>query len=366
MFGSALAAEGIFAFFLESGFLAVLVFGWDKVSPRVHFGATCLVALDAVFSSVWIVAANSWMQTPAGFHIVGDGLAARAEITEFWAMVFNPSSLHRLGHVLIGCYIQGAFFVMSIAAFYLIRDRHVEFAQKSFTLALGLATVMGLAALVSGDLQARKVAATQPAKFAALEKLYATTDGPTPLTVAGVTIPGGLSFLVHGNFQEPVTGLDQFPREDWPPVTLTSLAFRSMVALGLMMIGLTALAWVFYKRGTLFTNRALLWVFVWAVPLPILANQLGWIAAEVGRQPWIVYGLLRTSDALLKAVRAEQVLGSIIMFTVIYALLLLVWLYILDHKIKQGPDEVTPAAATTAAGLLDAAARRAQLTKEDR
>src|SRR5438552_3145319 len=158
VFGSALAAEGIFAFFLESGFLAVLVFGWDKVSPRVHFFATCMVALGALFSSVWIVVANSWQQTPAGFHIVGEGLRARAEIIDFWAMVFSPSSMQRLVHTVIGAYILGAFFVMSVSAYYILRGRHLDFARRSFTIALIVAAVMSLAEPISGDLQAKKVA----------------------------------------------------------------------------------------------------------------------------------------------------------------------------------------------------------------
>src|SRR3990172_1371646 len=145
VFGSALAAEGIFAFFLESGFLALLVFGWDKVKPRTHFISTIMVSLGSMFSAVWIVVANSWQQTPAGFHIVGEGLNARAEITDFWAMVFNPSSMHRLGHVLIGCFILGAFFVMSLSAYYVLRQRHVEMSKKMFDLALILGTVSSLA-----------------------------------------------------------------------------------------------------------------------------------------------------------------------------------------------------------------------------
>src|SRR5579862_9788048 len=150
VFGSALAAEGIFAFFLESGFLAVLVFGWDKVSPRIHFFSTCMVALGALFSSVWIVIANSWQQTPAGFHILGEGLRARAEITDFWAMVFSPSSMQRLVHTVIGAYILGAFFVMSIAAYYILKGRHLDFAKRSFTIALIVAAVMSLAEPISG------------------------------------------------------------------------------------------------------------------------------------------------------------------------------------------------------------------------
>ncbi|MCL4693535.1 MAG: cytochrome ubiquinol oxidase subunit I, partial [Candidatus Hydrogenedentes bacterium] len=162
VFGSALAAEGIFAFFLESGFLAVLVFGWNRVGPKMHFFSTCMVALGALFSSVWITVANSWQQTPAGYHIVGEGMDARAEILDFWAMVFNPSSVHRLTHVWIGCGILGGLFVMSVSAWYLLRGRHVSAAKKMFRPALWLVLIMSLIAPVSGHFQARMVAEHQP------------------------------------------------------------------------------------------------------------------------------------------------------------------------------------------------------------
>ncbi len=371
VFGSALAAEGIFAFFLESGFLAVLVFGWDRVSSRMHFFATCMVALGAFFSSIWIIVANSWQQTPAGFHIVGEGLLARAEITDFWAMVFNPSSMHRLTHTVIGAYILSAFFVMSISGYYILRGRHLDFAKRSFTIALLFGLVASLAAPISGHLQAQTVAVTQPSKLAAMEGHFVTGAGGAPLYLfghpdveqqrtRGLAAPGLLSWMIHGDATKPVTGLDQFPRSDWPPVAITFHAFHLMVWLGGLFIALTVVATFLRWRGRLFEQRWLLWVFVWVVPLPYVANQAGWVAAEVGRQPWVVYGLLRTSDALSKAVKAEQVLGSIIMFTVIYALLLAVFLFILDSKIKHGPDEVGPSPdKTTPAGLLQSAAQRA-------
>jgi cytochrome d ubiquinol oxidase subunit I len=372
VFGSALAAEGIFAFFLESGFLAVLVFGWDKVSARMHFFATCMVALGAFFSSIWIVVANSWQQTPAGFHIVGEGLRARAEITDFWEMVFNPSSVQRLTHVVIGAYILATFFVMSIAAYYVLRGRHLDFAKRSFSMALIVGAVMSLAALVSGDLQGKKVAVTQPAKLAAMEAHFKTVPGPASLYLFGVpdernqrvrhaiAVPGLLSFLVHGNFSDPVNGLDKIPHKNWPPVAWTFWSFHIMVWLGALFIVITMVASVLRWRGTLFEKRWLLWAFVFAVPLPYIANQVGWITAEVGRQPWVVYGLLRTSDALSKAVVAQQVLGSIIMFILVYALLFAVWVFVLDSKIKQGPDEIesVPSKTTTGA-ILHVAGHRA-------
>jgi cytochrome d ubiquinol oxidase subunit I len=370
VFGSALAAEGIFAFFLESGFLAVLVFGWDRVSPRTHFFAACMVALGAAFSAIWIVVANSWQQTPAGFHLVGEGANMRAEITDFWAMVFNPSSMHRLAHTLIGAYVLAAFFVMSICAFYVLKGKHLDFAKKSFTSALLLGTFMSLAALIQGDFQARKVAETQPAKLAAMEAHFKTSEKGTPLYVLGwpnekdetvkhgIKIPGMLSLMVYGDSSRPVKGLDQVPRGDWPPVLLTFLSFHVMVGIGVASIALTVLACYFRWRGTLFEKRWLMLLFVLAIPLPYLANQLGWVTAEVGRQPWIVYGLLRTSDGLSKAVSASQTLGSIVMFGVIYSLLFAVWIYVLNDKIHHGPDPVTPFQPTGAKGLADVAGYR--------
>src|SRR5512136_382282 len=190
VFGSALAAEGIFAFFLESGFLAVLVFGWDKVSARMHFIATLMVALGSIFSAIWIVVAISWQQTPAGFvirdFVTPAGIVKRAELTDFWKVVFNPSAMDRLVHVLIGAFILGSFFVLSISAYYLLKDRHIDFARKSFMTALVVAAVASVAMLVSGDSQGRVVARYQPAKLAAMEGLFKTTNAGAPIHVFGV------------------------------------------------------------------------------------------------------------------------------------------------------------------------------------
>jgi cytochrome bd ubiquinol oxidase subunit I len=370
VFGSALAAEGIFAFFLESGFLAVLVFGWDRVSPRVHFLSTVMVSLGSVFSAVWIVVANSWQQTPAGFHLVRSGSVVRAEITDFWAVVFSPSSMERLVHVLLGAFILGAFFVMSVSAYYLLRSRHPEFARRSFVIALVLGLVASLAEGISGDSQARLLATTQPAKLAAFEGLYRTEPGGTRLTLAGfpdsaaerlqgaIAIPKLLSLLVWGDPNRPVAGLDQVPRTDWPPVTIPFHAYHVMVGLGVLLLGLTLLGLFFLWRRRLFEQRWLLWVFVFAVVAAFAANQLGWVAAEVGRQPWVVYGLLRTSDGLSRAVGADAVLGSIAMFGIIYLLLFAVWVYVLNDKIQHGPEEAHEMpGATTALGLLETAGR---------
>jgi len=368
VFGSALAAEGIFAFFLESGFLAILVFGWDKVSPRMHFFSTVMVALGSIFSAIWIVVANSWQQTPAGFHVVGAGLNARAEITDFWALVFNPSSVDRLVHVILGSFILGALFVMSISAFYIIRKRHTEFAGKAFTIALVFGAFVSVAELVSGHFQANTVSRTQPAKLAAFEGHFKTTESGADMWIFGIPdegeervkygirIPGGLSFLLHEDFSTPVTALDRFPKEDRPPVVIPFYMYHLMVGLGFFFIALT-LAGLFFRfvKKDLFERRRLLWVFVFAVLGGYAANQAGWIAAEVGRQPWVVYGLLRTSDGISKAVVGEQVLISIIMFSFIYILLFAVWVFVMNGKIKHGPEEAAVSAGTGEGGFIGAA-----------
>jgi cytochrome bd ubiquinol oxidase subunit I len=354
IFGSALAAEGIFAFFLESGFLAVLVFGWDKVSKRMHFFATCMVALGAFFSSVWIIVASSWQHTPAGHHIVGEGALARAEIVDFWAMVFNPSTVVRLFHVVIGAYILSAFVVLSVSAFYVLRGRHEQLSRKAFRFVLPFALVCTVLAGVSGHLSADIVAHYQPAKLAAFEGIYHTKPGGTPMILAGVPdpngeelkyaigIPGGLSFLVHGNFHEPVQALDTIPRENWPPLVLPFITYRMMIGSGMALMGLAALGMFLQWRKVLFKQRWLLWIYVFAVVLPYIANQAGWVSAEVGRQPWIVYGLLRTTDGISKSVYADQVLASIIMFSLIYLLLFAVFVFVLNDKIQHGPEEPEP------------------------
>lgn len=372
IFGSALAAEGIFAFFLESGFLAVLVFGWDRVSPRTHFVSTCMVSLGSMFSAIWIVVANSWQQTPAGYHLVGEGLSRRAEVTDFWAVVFNPSTADRLIHVLIGAFILGGFFVMSVSAYYLLKRQHEEFARRSFRIAVPFATVFSIAALISGDHQARSVGFHQPSKLAAFEGHFKTRDAGTPLYLfgvpdereqrvrCGVAIPGLLSFLMYYHWDTPVRALDTYSPEDWPPVNPVFQTYHLMVALGVLFILLMVYASFLSWRGTLLRKRWLLWVFVFAVAGPMVANQFGWAAAEIGRQPWIVWGLLRTSDAASKAVSGPEVLTSIIMFGVIYLMLLLVWLFVMDRKIKAGPEAPHElAAAARQRGWFTVAAERA-------
>ena len=352
IFGSALAAEGIFAFALESGFLGVLLFGWNRVKPWVHFVSTLGVFLGSMFSAVWIVVANSWQQTPAGYHIVGKGFNARAEITDFWAMVFNPSSVERLLHVWLGAFLAGAFLVLSVHAYYLVKGKHIEISKTAFKIALYVATFFSLAQLATGHASAEGVAHNQPAKLAALEGhylesaaadlyLFGWVDNETK-EVTGVKLPGGLSFLLHQDWNAPVTGLDAFPKDEQPgQVNAVFQFYHIMIAIGMALIGLTVFGFIQLKRKKLFDQKWLLKAFIWAVLLPQIANQAGWFAAEMGRQPWVVYGLLRTDEAFSQAVSANQIWFSLILFFVIYLLLFVLFLYLLNKKIQNGPFDKT-------------------------
>jgi cytochrome bd ubiquinol oxidase subunit I len=350
VFGSALAAEGIFAFALESGFLGILLFGWNRVGPKVHFFSTVMVFLGSMFSAIWIVVANSWQQTPAGYHIVGEGMHARAEITDFWAMVFNPSSMDRLVHVWLGSFLAGTFLVLSVNAWYILKKRHLAIAKPAFKIALAVAIVCSLSQLLSGRSSAEGVAKNQPAKLAAMEGHYDSSAAADMFLLgwvdtkerktSGISIPGGLSFLTHGDFKTPVKGLNAFAENERPSQPNAVFQFyHLMIAIGMFLIALCLYAAWQWKRKKLFDKRWLMTVFVGAVLLPQVANQVGWFTAEMGRQPWVVYGLLRTSDALSKNVQANQVLFSLVLFTLVYATLFVLFLYLLNKKIKHGPEE---------------------------
>lgn len=362
IFGSALAAEGVFAFALESTFLGVLLFGWNKVSPKVHFFSTVMVTLGSMFSAIWIVVANSWQQTPAGYKIVGQGLEARAEITDFWAMVFNPSSVDRIMHVWIGAFLSGTFLVLSVHAYYILKNRYVEQSKKAFGLVLIIATVAALSQLFTGHSSANGVAVNQPAKLASFEGHYdslAVADmylfgwvNDQKQQVTGVKIPKGLTFLLHQDFTTPVKGLNAFNKNDRPgQVNFVFQTYHIMIMIGMALIGLTLFALFLWWKNKLFDKRWLMAVFGFSVLLPQIANQVGWYTAEVGRQPWVVYGLLRTSDALSENVKAGQVLFSLILFTFIYLVLFILFIYLLNKKIQHGLDFATPETAVTQTNL---------------
>jgi cytochrome d ubiquinol oxidase subunit I len=352
IFGAPLAAEGVFAFFLESGFLGLYLFGRQRVPKSVHWLSSLMVAVGATLSAFWIIVANSWQQTPAGFAVRN----GRAELIDFQAAVFNPSTVIRYLHTVDACLICGAFLVGGVSAYLILKGREADLARRSLKLALivgFLASCLELAPL--GHEHASQVARTQPAKLAAMEGLVRTTaeaplvvfavpdPGPPPALRLPVVIPGLLSWLAFGDAGATVVGMEAFAAEDLPPFLITFLSFHAMVMLGMAFIGMTGLGLVLLMLKRLPTSRWFLRLLVAAIPFPVLACELGWVTAEVGRQPWIVYPVpgvfegMRTSGAVSPTVSAGEILASIILFTLIYLLLLGVYLFLMWRKGSRGP-----------------------------
>lgn len=355
IFGSPLAAEALFAFFLESTFLGILVFGWNKVGPKMHLVSTICVSLGATLSAFWIIVANSWMQTPAGYKIVQETINGvttyKAIITNFWAMVFNPSTFERFSHVISASWLTGAFLVISVSAYYLLKKKYIDFSKKSLTIALIVATIASLLQLETGHNSAMVVVYHQPEKLATFEGHF--NEAPLDLyfigyldvqneRIIGLKWPGFLSFLIYGNFNSPVKGRNNFPKDNLPPLQLPFQSYHIMVAIGMAFIALTILTWFLYWRKKLFENKFFLKLLILSFALPHIANLCGWIAAEVGRQPWAVYGVLKTTDAIshTDVVTTGNVLFSLILFTVIYLILAILFIYLLIKKIKNGPEEL--------------------------
>jgi len=252
-------------------------------------------------------------------------------------------------HVWIGAFLAGAFMVLSINAWYIIKNKWLSIAKPAFKIALVVATVFSLSQLFVGSKSAEGVARNQPAKLAAMEGHF-DSSAKAPMYVIGwvnkqkqetrgLNIPGGLSFLISGDFNTPVKGLNSFKKDEQPSqVNAIFQFYHIMIAAGISMIALTLLACWYWKKGTLFNKKWLMYLFVWSVLLPQIANECGWFTAEMGRQPWVVYGLLKTSDALSKTVTANQVVFSLILFAVVYAFLLLLFLFLLNRKIQHGPE----------------------------
>ena len=350
IFGAPLAAEGIMAFFLESTFLGVMLFGWKRFTVKTVWFASLMVAVGSTLSAFWIIVANSWQQTPAGYHIVN----GRAELTDFWAAVFNPSTLPRYAHVTVGALLVGAIFMLGLSARYLLRRQHTAVATRSFRIALIFAAVAAVGQLFLGHWQAVRVWETQPSKLAAMEGLFETKTR-APISIFGVpdaqaekthlevTVPGVLSILLTGNIETEVKGLKEWPKDEWPPLKLTFFPYHLMFMLGTYFIMVTLLGVFLLWRNKLFDATWYHRLIFFTFPLVFVADHCGWIAAEVGRQPWIVWGLLRTSDAASPAVGVGQLAISLAVYILIYALLLGFWLFLLVRKLRHGPEPVEPA-----------------------
>jgi cytochrome bd ubiquinol oxidase subunit I len=349
VFGSVIGAEGFFAFLIEAGFLGILLFGWDRVSSRVHFLSTILVSLGAHFSAIWIVSANSWMQTPAGYRLVtGPDGTTYAQVTNWWEMFLNPSNLSHITHVLLSAWLSGAFLIISVAAYYLFKQRHLDFARKSMKLGLIIAAMSIVLQFFSADNLARKVAVYNPEKFAALEGVYHTMPF-TPINLIGwvnekeqkvysLKVPGMLSFLTYRNLETPVRGLDQFPKEHWPWVPVVFQMYHLMILMwGLMLLATIIGMYYWWKKGLRMKKWAF-WFLMISVIFPQIANITGWYTACMGRQPWTVYKLMKTSEGYTNTVARGEVIGSLIMFVTLYLLFFVLFLFLLDRKIKHGPE----------------------------
>ena len=348
IFGAPLAAEGVFAFFLESAFLGLYLFGRDKVSKGVHWFSIFMVAIGSVISAFWIIVAGSWMQTPAGY-IIKNG---RAELTDFWAAVFNPSTVIRFLHTVDAALITGSFMVAGVSAYLILKNKQADLAKKSMKVAVIFGLIVALMEVFPfGHESGREVAQEQPAKFAAIQGLYTSQTGaplavfavpimPPPQLKAKIEIPGLLSWLAFGDFNARIKGINEFPQEDLPPLFITFVSYHNMVALGMLFILLMGLGAYQLYRKKLWESKKLLRLFVWAIPFPVIACELGWISAEVGRQPWIVYNVMRVRDAVSTAVSSSEVIFSIILFGLIYLLLGSVYIYLLVKEIKHGPESL--------------------------
>ncbi len=349
IFGSLLAIEATTSFFLESTFLAVWIFGWNRLSPKLHLLAIWLVALASNASAYWILMANAWMQNPVGYVLRGE----RAELDNFFAVVTNHFGWQQYFHTLSGAYILAGFFVMGVSAYHILRRQHLEFFTKSFRFGLIFALIFSVAEVVQGHIHGAEVAKIQPAKLAAMEALW-DTQANAPQTLVLIPdeknernllefgkIPGALSLLAYHSPSAVVKGLKDFPKDERPPVALTFVAFRVMVALGFLFVLLTALGWLW--RNNLEAHPRFLKLLIWAIPLPYIALQTGWIVAEVGRQPWIVYGLMKT-QAAVSPIAASQVGTTLVGFIALYSLLGFVAFYLIRKFAVAGPE-------TAAAGI---------------
>jgi len=346
IFGSLLAIEATVAFFLESTFVAVWAFGWEKVSKKVHLFAIWMVTLGSNISAFWIITANGWMQNPVGFTMAN----GRAELSDFWAVIGNSFALEQFAHTILSAWLLGGMFVLGVSAWHLLRDSHTDFFNRCVRIAAPFTLVVVVLLGAQGHLHGQTVAKFQPAKFAAMECHWETTaNAPMymllwPDQAAGANkvealgIPGMLSFLAGDSTDTVVKGLREFPREDWPPVLPTFLSFRLMVA----MAGLFALLAIasFVWRKKLQSKRWLLRALVWNIPLPYIAIMAGWAVAEIGRQPWIVYNLMRTADAV-SPVPAASVQTSLLAFIVVYGILGVVDIWLLRRFAIKGPESAS-------------------------
>jgi cytochrome d ubiquinol oxidase subunit I len=362
VFGAPLAMEALAAFFLESTFIGLWIFGRGRLRPGLHLATIWLVAFGTLLSAYFILAANSWMQHPVGYEI--DAASGRAEMTSIWEVLTNSTVLYAFPHTILGAFATAGIVILGVSAWSLLRGRDPHGFRRTAALAVGVTLVGSLGAAAVGHFQAQLMTDQQPMKMAAAEALYDTERGadfslfavapfaarPERLT-HNIVVPDALSILSTNSADGTVEGINDIQRDyerrygpgDYRPIIgITYWSFRVMVGAGILMILLSAVGVVLWRRGRIDGSRRYLRVMVWAIPLPFLANALGWIFTEMGRQPWVVQGLLRTDDAASPTVSSGEVATSLIVFTLIYGVLAAVAGWIAVREIKKGPDAARP------------------------
>jgi cytochrome d ubiquinol oxidase subunit I len=353
--GQTLAMEGVFAFFLESSFLGLFIFGEKKLGPKGHFVSAILVWLGSWLSGYFIIVTNAWMQHPVGYALNPDG---SVHLTDFWALMFNPWVGWQYAHNMIGAVVTGAFVMSAVGAYYLLAKRDIEYGQifVRIGVAAGLIAAV-LVAFPTGDGQGKNIALHQPVTLAAMEGLFETKEG-AHLTLIGqpdmdklkmdnpIHIPKMLSFLTYFRWNAEVKGLDAFPKDQWPTnIPLLYYSYHIMVGLGTIFIGILALAAFLLWRGKLYSSRSVLWILMLAFPFPFIANTAGWMTAELGRQPWLVYGLMRTMDGTSLNVSAGNTLFTLLGFLGMYFVVGVLFLLLVIKAINHGPDSHSDASS---------------------
>jgi cytochrome d ubiquinol oxidase subunit I len=370
--GPLMAYEVLTAFFLEAGFLGVMLFGLDRVGPRLHFVATLMVAIGTLISAFWILSANSWMQTPAGYAVNPEG---QFVVADWFKVIFNPSFPYRLVHMVLAAYLTTSLVVGAVGAYHLLRDPHLAGPRVMFSMAMWMAALVAPIQILAGDQHGLNTLEHQPVKVMAMEGHYRSHPDGAPLVLFGlpnqsagrvdyeIAIPKLSSLILKHSLDAPLAGLDTVPRENWPPVPITFWSFRIMVALGFLIVALGMFSLWTRWRGTLFHSRPL-HIFALAMgPAGFIAVLAGWITTETGRQPFTVYGLLRTSDAV-SPLAAPAVGSSLLAFMIVYFIVFAAGaVYILrlmassPHHGERGPPGDVP---VRAAGITPAAAVAAQ------
>ena len=352
--GQTLGMEGMFAFFLESAFLGLFLYGEKRLSPIAHWFSAVAVFLGSWLSGFFIVATDAWMQHPVGYFKAADG---SVQLESFWALVLNPWAWWQYAHNMSGAVITGAFVMASVGAFYLLWGKFVEYGRIFIRVGVIAGLIFSVLQLFpTGDGQGRMIAQNQPVTLAAMEALFESQPG-APLVLIGqpnvekrevdnpIVVPNALSFLTYRAWTAQVKGLNAFPQDEWPTsIELLYFSYHIMVGLGTVFIAIMVVAGLLLWRGKLFASRWMLWIVLLALPFPYIANSAGWITAEIGRQPWLVYSLMRTADGYSKTVSAGNGLFTLLGFMGMYTVLGILFLFLVRREIEHGPEgEPVPA-----------------------